>query len=94
MRSFGIPTKIPKASTMSQTLNCGHSPTTIMLDRAQPVSIETLLQKQKEEKEAAARVSPLQTPQSVLAGSTLTTPPPTAQVPHQGPARGTGARKT
>jgi ATP-dependent RNA helicase DDX23/PRP28 len=29
-----------------------------MVDRAQPISIETLLQKQKEEKEAAARVSP------------------------------------
>jgi len=49
--------------------------TTIMVDRAQPVSIETLLQKQREEKEAASRVSPPQTPQSVLAGSTLTTLP-------------------
>ena len=46
-----------------------------MVDRAQPVSIETLLQKQKEEKEAASRVSPPQTPQSVFAGSTLTTLP-------------------
>jgi len=29
-----------------------------MSDQAQPISIETLLQKQKEEKEAASRVSP------------------------------------
>jgi hypothetical protein len=32
--------------------------TTIMPEGAQPISIETLLQKQKEEKEAASRVSP------------------------------------
>ena len=32
--------------------------TTIMAGKAQPISIETLLQKQKEEKEAASKVSP------------------------------------
>jgi ATP-dependent RNA helicase DDX23/PRP28 len=46
-----------------------------MVDRAQPISIETLLRKQKEEKEAAARVSP-PTPQRVPAGLTLTPPQP------------------
>ena len=44
---------------MSQTLNCGHTETTIMSDGVQPISIETLLQKQKEEREAASKVSPL-----------------------------------
>ena len=43
---------------------------------AQPISIETLLQKQKEEKEAASRVSPLRSPQFLLAGSMLITPGP------------------
>ena len=33
-----------------------------MAHRAQPISIETLLQKQKEEKEAASRVSPRRPP--------------------------------
>lgn len=42
-----------------------------MTNGTQPISIETLLQKQKEEQEAASRVSPLRSPQFVLAGSGL-----------------------
>ena len=47
-----------------------------MVDRAQPISIETLLRKQKEEKDAAARVSPPPTPRPIFGGLTLTTPQP------------------
>jgi ATP-dependent RNA helicase DDX23/PRP28 len=47
-----------------------------MPNGTQPISIETLLQKQKEEKEAASRVSPLRSPQFVLAGWIILITPP------------------
>lgn len=43
-----------------------------MVGQAQPISIETLLQKQKEEKEAASRVSPPESARFLPSGLTLT----------------------
>ena len=62
-----------------------------MVGQAQPISIETLLRKQKEEKEAASRVSPPESAPFVLSGLTLTTRPPPAKVPHELAACGAGA---
>lgn len=88
VRSFGCPmceiirgvNQVPNPRLWSSETT---SETTIMAHRAQPISIETLLQKQKEEKEAASRVSPRRSP--TICPWVNLSHPPTAQVPHQGP---------